>query len=29
VRPRVVFGLVEHEDEFCGAATRWSFEDPR
>lgn len=23
VRPRVAFGFIEREDEFCGSATRW------
>lgn len=26
VRPEVVFGLIEDEAEFLGAATRWTFE---
>jgi hypothetical protein len=27
VRPARVFGLVEHEDRFAAAATRWIFDD--
>ena len=27
VRPVVAFGLIEHEAEFAGAATRWTFPD--
>lgn len=26
VRPRVVFGFIEHADQFGGSATRWVFE---
>jgi hypothetical protein len=25
VRPRIVFGFIEHEAEFAGSATRWTF----
>ena len=28
VRPRVVFGFIEHSDQFAGSATRWVFEEP-
>jgi len=27
VRPRVVFGIIEHDPEFSGSATRWRFAD--
>jgi hypothetical protein len=27
VRPRRVFGLIEHEAEFSGSATRWRFDE--
>ena len=27
VRPRVVFGFIEHSNQFTGTATRWVFED--
>ncbi|MGH2601414.1 MAG: pyridoxamine 5'-phosphate oxidase family protein [Dehalococcoidia bacterium] len=27
VRPRVVFGIIEHNPEFSGSATRWRFDD--
>jgi nitroimidazol reductase NimA-like FMN-containing flavoprotein (pyridoxamine 5'-phosphate oxidase superfamily) len=26
VRPRVVFGFIEHADDFPGSATRWTFD---
>lgn len=26
VMPRVVFGFIEHADQFAGSATRWTFE---
>jgi hypothetical protein len=26
IRPLVVFGFIEHEDQFTGSATRWRFE---
>jgi nitroimidazol reductase NimA-like FMN-containing flavoprotein (pyridoxamine 5'-phosphate oxidase superfamily) len=27
VRPRVVFGFIEHADQFAGSATRWTFDE--
>jgi len=27
VRPTVVFGFIEHADQFAGSATRWTFAD--
>ena len=29
VRPRVAFGFIEREEEFCGTATRWVFRGAR
>lgn len=29
IQPRVVFGLIEHADQFAGTATRWRFPEGR